>query len=198
MRWPLAALTFVLCIAQFPLELAAPRLMLITLGALCIAWDENMLRLSVRAAAVVAAVILFEYFCVLPYRGNLVLREVAERTAIAGTSDAPTAAILARRNLDDLDHAARARRLHPAWYMFYAANCDVLGRLPAAADAYTGALRVDDRPELYVNRARIFLRLGRTEEAVADLVKAARFDPAVVEQLDGALRARVTAAAGLK
>ena len=41
MRWPLVALTFVLCLAQFPLELAAPRLMLITLGALCIGWDGD-------------------------------------------------------------------------------------------------------------------------------------------------------------
>ena len=41
MRWPLAVLAFVLCIAQFPLELAAPRLMFITLGALCITWDDD-------------------------------------------------------------------------------------------------------------------------------------------------------------
>ena len=41
LRWPLAILVFVLCLAQFPLELAAPRLMLITLGALCITWDGD-------------------------------------------------------------------------------------------------------------------------------------------------------------
>lgn len=39
LRVPLAVLVFVLCLAQFPLELAAPRLMLITLAALCITWD---------------------------------------------------------------------------------------------------------------------------------------------------------------
>jgi hypothetical protein len=38
MRLPLAALILVLCVAQFPLELAAPRLALLTLGALCIGW----------------------------------------------------------------------------------------------------------------------------------------------------------------
>ena len=42
------------------------------------------------------------------------------------------------------------------------------------------------------------LHLSRSDEAVADLAKAARFDPSVVEPLDGELRARVTAAAGLK
>lgn len=40
LRWPFAALVFVLCLAQFPIELAAPRLILLTLGALCITWDE--------------------------------------------------------------------------------------------------------------------------------------------------------------
>ena len=41
LRWPLAAGVFVLCLAQFPLEVAAPRLLLLTLGALCVAWDGS-------------------------------------------------------------------------------------------------------------------------------------------------------------
>lgn len=41
LRLPLAALVFVLCLAQFPMELAAPRLILITLAALCITWDDG-------------------------------------------------------------------------------------------------------------------------------------------------------------
>jgi O-antigen ligase len=41
LRWPLATTVFVICLAQFPLELAAPRLMLLSLGALCIAWDGD-------------------------------------------------------------------------------------------------------------------------------------------------------------
>ena len=105
---------------------------------------------------------------------------------------------MARDNLDRLDRVASARRLDPAWYVLYAGNCEVLDRLPPAVDAYTRALRIDDRPELYENRAMILLRLGRTDEAMADLVKAARFDPSVLEHLDNELRARVTAAAGLK
>ena len=32
-RWPLATAVFVICLAQFPLELAAPRLMMLTLGS---------------------------------------------------------------------------------------------------------------------------------------------------------------------
>lgn len=41
LRWPLATAIFVVCLAQFPLELAAPRLMFLTLGALCITWDRT-------------------------------------------------------------------------------------------------------------------------------------------------------------
>jgi O-antigen ligase len=39
LRWPLAAVIAVLTLAQFPLELAAPRLMLLTLGAVALRWD---------------------------------------------------------------------------------------------------------------------------------------------------------------
>lgn len=41
LRWPLVAAAFVICLAQFPLELAAPRLIFLSLGALCIAWDRD-------------------------------------------------------------------------------------------------------------------------------------------------------------
>jgi O-antigen ligase len=42
LRWPLATVIFVICLAQFPLELAAPRLMFLTLGALCVTWDGQV------------------------------------------------------------------------------------------------------------------------------------------------------------
>ncbi len=41
MRWPFAVLIFVLCLAQFPLELAAARLMLLTIAAVCVTWDRH-------------------------------------------------------------------------------------------------------------------------------------------------------------
>jgi O-antigen ligase len=39
-RAPLAATFFVIAIAQFPLQIAAPRLMFLTLGAIAISWDR--------------------------------------------------------------------------------------------------------------------------------------------------------------
>jgi hypothetical protein len=57
-------------------------------------------------------------------------------------------------------------------------------------------LRIDDRPEIYVNRGLVRLHLGQTDLAVSDLATAARFDPSVLYQLEGELRARVAAAVG--
>jgi O-antigen ligase len=41
LRWPLVTAIFIVCLAQFPLELAAPRLMFLTLGAMCVTWDRT-------------------------------------------------------------------------------------------------------------------------------------------------------------
>lgn len=157
-----------------------------------------MLRISVRAIALVAAGIALHVVCAVPYRANLALRTISRRSEAAQTANAQSAAILARQNLEELDGVATARRLDPAWYMLYGANCELLDRYPAAADAYTRALRIDDRPELYVNRGLALLHMRREDDAVRDLARAARFDPTTIWRLDGELRRRVTVAAGLK
>lgn len=152
----------------------------------------------VRAAAVVAACVATYYLCVIPYRANIELRELKQRSTLAQRVDPQRAAIIARSNLADLDRIARARRLDPAWYMLYGSNLEVLDRLPEAAETYTAALRIDDRPELYVNRAMVYIHLGRTDAAVTDLAKAARFNPQILSRIEGDLRARAAAAAGLR
>jgi O-antigen ligase len=213
-RWPLATAVFVICLAQFPLEIAAPRLMILTLAALCVTWshDDQSLhsenghpsRLAqnfvatwlLRTAAIVAAAFAINQLCIAPYRGNLILREVAARSLQAQSLDDPRALDIAHTNLHDLDEAASGRRLDPAWYLLYGSNCEILERWNDAVTAYTNALRVDDRPEIYVNRGLVRLRLGQTDLAVSDLATAARFNPSVLDQLDGELRARVVAAAG--
>jgi len=126
------------------------------------------------------------------------LRSVRQRSALAESLEAGRATELAHTNLHDLDLVARARRLDPEWYLLYGGNCEFLGRWGEAADAYTRALRIDDRPEIYVNRGMVMLHLGRTDAAVTDLATAARFDPNVLNELDGELRARVAAATGLR
>lgn len=40
LQWPLVTAIVLVCLAQFPLELAAPRLMFLTLGAICVTWNR--------------------------------------------------------------------------------------------------------------------------------------------------------------
>ena len=213
-RWPLATAVFVICLAQFPLEIAAPRLVILTLGALCVTWSSDdrsphsasehpsrlaqslVAALLLRMAALVAAGYAIDQLCIAPYRGNLILREVAARSLLAQSLDDRRATDIAHTNLHDLDQTASGRRLDPAWYLLYGTNCEILGRWTEAEATYTNALRIDDRPEIYVNRGLVRLHLGQTDLAVSDLATAARFDPSVLYQLEGELRARVAAAVG--
>jgi len=151
----------------------------------------------VRAAAVIVAALAIYRLCWLPYRGAAVEATVQRRSQAADVAEAQRAAILARENLNDLDGVAAGRRLEPSWYMLYGGNVMLLGRWPEAVDVYTRALRIDQRPEIYFNRGLARLNVGQTDAAVADMATAARFNPYVLQQIDGELRERVRAAAGL-
>src|SRR4051812_13823172 len=100
-----------------------------------------------RVAAVAAAAIAFDRLCIEPFRGNLLLRDVLQRSSAAQLMDTSSATVLARTNLQELARAEKSRRLDAAWYMLDAANCQMLDRWDEAADVYTRALRIDDRPE---------------------------------------------------
>jgi len=157
-------------------------------------WWRN----AIRAAAAAAMIVGVHELCVVPYRANLALASIEQRTRRAQALERAAAARLARANLEDLSRIATPQRLNPDWYMLDAANCEIIGRFADAAESYSRALRIDQRPEIYVNRANVFLQLGRVDAAVADLATAARFNPFVLYDLDGDIRRRVTAAAGLR
>jgi tetratricopeptide (TPR) repeat protein len=152
----------------------------------------------VRVLALIAAAFGIWWLCIAPYRAVRTELEVAQRsTRAVDLGDPQRTAILARENIRELEHIAAARRLEPSWYVLYAGNCELLERWQEAVDLYTRALRIDQRPELYFNRGLDRLRLGETDAAVADMATAARFNPFLLDHIDGELRARVAAAAGL-
>jgi len=154
-------------------------------------------RFILHVVVIVAACFALHQLCVIPFRDNRTMREVEERMSVAQSVDPARAQPLARTNLADLDRVARSRRLDAAWYMFYGANCEILERWPDAADAYTRALAIDQRPELYFSRGLVMLHLGRIDQAAEDMIKAVRFNPFLLDQIGGELRARVAAGAGV-
>jgi len=157
----------------------------------------SVLRVVFALVVIAAAGFAVHRLCAIPFRDNLVMRDVEERMRVVENVDSFQAMSLARLNLADLDGVARSRRLDPAWYMFYGANCEILDRWQDAANAYTNALAIDQRPELYFSRGLVMLHLGRIDQAAADMIHAVRFNPFLIDRIDGELRARVAAEAGL-
>ena len=51
--------------------------------------------------------------------------------------------------------------------------------------------------ELYFSRGLVMLHLGRIDQAAEDMITAVRFNPFLIDQIGGELRARVAAEAGL-
>ena len=156
-----------------------------------------MKRLVLYAVVIIAAGLGIDHLCVTPFRDDMVMGEIAERMRLAESVDSQRALPLARRNLADLDRVSRSRRLDPAWYMFYGANCEILERWQDAANVYTEALAIDQRPELYFSRGLVFLHLGQIDRAAEDMITAVRFNPMLIDDVGGDLRARVAAEAGL-
>ena len=157
----------------------------------------SVLRVVFALVVIAAAGFAVHRRCPIPFRDNLVMRDVEERMRIVENVDSLQAMSLARLNLADLDRVARSRRLDPAWYMLYGANCEILDRWQDAANAYTNALAIDQRPEIYFSRGLVMLHLGRIDQAATDMSRAVRFNPFFIDQIDGELRARVAAEAGL-
>jgi len=145
----------------------------------------------VRIIAIAIACIAIDRLCVEPYQGNLMLTRVDQQTAEMEKYDPRIEVAMAHGNLRDLDQVERSHRLDPQWYLLDAANWEALGEWDRAAEAYTRALRVDDRPEIYFRRGSVMVQMGRVDAALPDLVRAARFDVRYAEQLDGNLRLRV-------
>lgn len=158
---------------------------------------QLLARATFAALVLTAVAFAIHRLCVIPYGDNLVKRDVEERMALIETLDPFRAATLARLNLADLDRIARSHRLDPAWYLYAGASYEVLDRWQDAANAYTSALAIDQRPEIYFRRGLVMLHLGDLDRAASDMITAVRFNPFFIDQISGELRDRVAAGAGL-
>ena len=150
------------------------------------------LRVAACAAAVVLGAFAIKRFCVVPYRCNAISGGLQERTFRAAQLEATTEGdILARRNLTQLRALHEGCENDLRWLMLYAANCRIIDDREEAIAAYTRALSLNRRPELYYNRGMTLLEMGKIDDAARDLATAAAFNPDVLNELDEATRERV-------
>lgn len=149
------------------------------------------MKIALRLAAVVAGAIGIYWLCVLPYVANQTLYRVDGRSRVAITAEPQRAVRLARGSIDELRHIQSYQKDEPAYYMLLALNLRIQQRNEEAIEAYDGALRYDQRPEIYYERGLTLLEAGRQAEAIRDLVTACRFDATLLDTLDPSIRAVV-------
>ena len=157
-----------------------------------------IVRWGIRIAAIVLAALALDHYAVRPWRANRLLFIIQQRSQIAIRSGPDRAARIARQNIDDLQTIAPACKTNVDYYILLAANARIMDDYPLAIRQYTAALAADHRPEIYFNRGMTYLESGNLQAAMPDLVRAARFRPMLLDELDGELRERVSREAGLR
>lgn len=139
-----------------------------------------------RVTAVVLAALLGAWalmrFVYVPHQCNagVTAAEVATIAAEETTSDYDRL-LRARRNLEVLAALRESCPTEVRVPMLTGANLEFVGRAEDALASYKDALRVDRRPEIYVEMARMQLQLGQVDEAVASYVTATRFSPLLMD-----------------
>lgn len=132
-----------------------------------------------RAGAIVIAIVAavaIQRWCVVPYQCNLTKARseqiIRELDASQGQYQR---AFVARKTLAPIEACLRDMP-HDIDLLVEAAACQlVIGNREAAVRLYDEALRVDRRPEIYLNLATTQFDLGRREEAIANFARAFRF-----------------------
>lgn len=141
-------------------------------------------------AAVVLAGVSYGIYvdCYLPYDCNIFERSAESSMMVADDASGLRGAELARRNLEQ-SSAWIERCPHDVdLYMIAAASLRELGRSDAATQMYERSLTLDRRPEIYLNLGQAQAEAGRTAEAIPNLAAAVRFDPALINEVPGALQ----------
>ena len=201
---PLAVAIAILCLAHFPLHLAAPTIVLLYVATLCISRTSEepeplpfapALRYAIAGVVAIVAVALIDGFAWPRFVCN-------ERKSglIASTHNAAevfvdkiTVATVARSNLAAIDKCVTADPTDVDFYMLAAANQNVLGRSDDALATYRSALAWDRRPEIYYEIGMLELRMNRRAEAMADLRNAAQFSTKLLEDLPAEVRKEISA-----
>jgi hypothetical protein len=154
------------------------------------------LSIAIRSSSVLGTGLALWMLVWRPWMVNLSLPEIERRTRQAEVSTATQKVVIARANLEELEALPPAARRIVDFHVLTAVNRRFAGNRGGEIDAYDAALAIDQRPELYFDRGEAHLADGDIERAVADLAHAVRFNPNLLDRIDGELRERVARAAG--
>jgi len=149
------------------------------------------LRLALSIVVVVAAGLLLMYrYCWLPLQCSSKQLDIERLTLQAfDQKDSPRSKTMARRNLVALERCLEVCPTDTNVLMLIAANDQLLGLYSDARDMYAAALRVDRRPEIYLQLGLVELRLHELAAAREHVRTAVAFNPAYLDSIeDGLLR----------
>lgn len=150
--------------------------------------------LALRGLILMAALALTYWLVLVPIRCAHAILPIEHRTRVALSSRSPfEARRIATANLALLEAVCGGCKTDVDLYLLRAFNLSILGRNEEALLELENGLRIDNRPELYVQRAQILLEMGRLDAAVTEFAMVARFGLVLLDSLDPELRARVVA-----
>lgn len=149
-------------------------------------------RLLVSGVLIAWLLFAFYRWCFLPYACNIFKRKT-EATMLAAENAIGTGrAITARNNVDMTLRWIKRCPNDLDLYMIAGGSLRQIGRSDQAIGMYAMALRLDRRPELYLNLGQSQAEAGQLAEAVPALVEAVRFDPALITEVPASLQQRVS------
>lgn len=153
---------------------------------------KRQLAFGVLAAGLLALAILALRHDINRFHAGRVLFAVESRTAEALRQGAVPAGLVAS-NIATLRAIAPRDPAEVGIPVALAGQYLILGRWDGAIAGYDAALRLEPRPEIYLNRGRALYGAGRQQEAVAEFERAVLLAPHLARVLPGSVRDQVVA-----
>ncbi len=129
-----------------------------------------MMKLRAVLAMVILVVCMgaFHRFVVLPYRCSHLKRNVEAIIQRFVVTEQPSLRLVEILRVARVEvHRCMRHMPHDLDLRMEAAACDLfLGRRPEAIEQYQAALRIDRRPEIYLNLGNTLFEAGRRREAI--------------------------------
>jgi len=146
---------------------------------------KTLFRNAAVALVLLLAALAVDRCFIIPYRCNIITKQVTDAIRLIGSIDAPQlrAAELARNNAQRMQACVASCPENVAAAMDLAACYRILGQHQKAIAAYNSALRVDRRPELYLNLGQAQIEAGDKREGLQNLITACLYNPALLDEI---------------